>query len=69
MLAQSRIIAKGKRIRDVNRLAETYGGNIAKWAKKSSPIFETAGLKYEYHWYEHPYIGRVEIKRKRVNVP
>ena len=22
---------------------------------------------YEYHWYEHPGIGRVELKRKRVH--
>ncbi|RLC04898.1 MAG: hypothetical protein DRI57_27900 [Deltaproteobacteria bacterium] len=64
MLAQSRVIAKGRRIRDIRRLIETYGGKSSKWVKKSSPIFEIAGLDYEYHWYEHPGIGRVERKRK-----
>lgn len=34
MLAQSRVIAKGNRIRDVQRLVDRYGGNIAKWVKK-----------------------------------
>ena len=68
MLAQSRVIAKGKRIRDLRRLVETYGGTPSKWAKKGSPSFRIAGLLYEYHWYEHPDIGRVELKRKRVNL-
>jgi len=30
--------------------------------KKSSPTIEVAGEQFEYHWYEHPGIGRVEIK-------
>lgn len=68
MLGQSRIIAKGKRIRDVHRLVEKYG-KISKWTKKSSPMFEIVGHRYEYHWYEHPDIGRVEIKRKQVTGP
>jgi len=67
MLSQARVIAKGNRIRDIRRLAETYGGKPSMWVKKSSPRFETAGYQYEYHWYECPNIGRVEIKRKRVN--
>jgi hypothetical protein len=67
MLAQSRVIAKGKRIRDLRRLIDTYGGIASKWVKKSSPSFEIDGLLYEYHWYEHPDIGRVELKRKQVN--
>jgi hypothetical protein len=66
MLAQSRVIAKGKRIRDIGRLIKTYGGTPSKWAKKSSPYFEVSGEHYEYHWYEHPSIGRVEIKQKQV---
>jgi hypothetical protein len=66
MLAQSRVIAKGSRIRDVQRLLATYGGNAAQWVKKSSPRVIIAGAEYEYHWYEHPEIGRVEIKRKQV---
>lgn len=66
ILAQSRVIAKGKRIRDLQRLISTYGGVPSKWVKKSSPRFESDGLKYEYHRYEHPGIGRVELKRKQV---
>ena len=66
MLAQARVIAKGKRIRDVRRLTEQYGGKPSRWVKKSSPRFEIAGQQYEYHWYEHPNIGRVELKRKRM---
>lgn len=67
MLAQARVIAKGKRIRDVRRLVVRYGGSPARWVKKSSPRFEVAGEDFEYHWYEHPGIGTVEVKRKRVN--
>jgi len=63
MLAQSRVIAKGNRIRDVQRLVNTYGGRAAKWVKKSSPRFEIASEVYEYHWYEHSGIGRVEVKQ------
>ena len=66
MIAQSRVIAKGRRIRDVERLAQRYGGRASMWVKKSSPPFETGGSLYEYHWYEHAGIGRVELKRKLV---
>ena len=69
MLAQARVIAKGNRIRDVQRLVATYGGLPSSWVKKSSPRFEVAGQPYEYHWYEHPGVGRVELKRKRVPKP
>ena len=34
--------------------------------KKSSPPFEIKGERVEYHWYEHPGIGKVEMKRKQV---
>ena len=67
MVAQSRVIAKGRRIRDLPRLIEKYGGDPSKWTKKSSPVFEIGGDLYEYHWYEHHGIGRFEIKRKRVS--
>ena len=69
MLAQSRVIAKGRRIRDLNRLLETYGGTRSKWLKKSSPTIEVSGDFFEYHWYEHPGIGRVEEKRVKVIRP
>jgi len=67
MLAQARVIAKGNRIRDVQRLVATYGGKHSTWVKKSSPPFAVGAHYYEYHWYEHPGIGRVELKRKRVH--
>lgn len=62
MLTQARVIAKGKRIREVERLVAQYGGRAAKWVKKSSPQFEVAGDYLEYHWYEHPGIGRFKVK-------
>ncbi len=37
MLSQSRVIAKGNRIRDVERRVESYGGRKSGWVKKSSP--------------------------------
>ena len=66
MISRSRVIAKGRRIRDAQRLVETYGGRVARWVKKSSPRLEDDEGKYELHWYEHPGIGRVELKRKQV---
>jgi hypothetical protein len=67
MIAQSRVIAKGRRIRNLPRLIERYGGTPSKWIKKSSPVFESNGDLYEYHWYKHHGIGRFEIKRKKVS--
>ena len=66
MLAQARVIAKGRRIRDVRRLLASYGGRPSKWVKKSSPRFDVKGEYFEYHWYECPGIGKVEMKRKQV---
>ena len=66
MLSQSRVIAKGNRIRDVQRLVETYGGKASQWVKKNSPRFEIGRYQYEYHWYEHRGLERVEVKRQRV---
>ena len=48
MLTQSRVIAKGNRIRDVERLVRTYGGKRSTWVKKSSPRFELGQHHYEY---------------------
>ncbi|NTU75192.1 MAG: hypothetical protein HGA86_03635 [Anaerolineaceae bacterium] len=66
LIAQARVIAKGERIRDIQRLVEQYGGKRSKWVKKSSPVFEIGGTLYEYHWYEHYGIGRFETKLKVV---
>jgi len=69
MISQSRVISKGRRIRDVERLVRIYGGRASRWVKKSSPGFEDDGQHFEYHWYEHPGLGRVELKRKEVKRP
>jgi hypothetical protein len=66
MLSQARVIAKGKRIRNVQRLVAQYGGRASQWTKKSSPQFEVAGEYFEYHWYEHPGIGRFETRQVTV---
>ena len=66
MLSQSRVIAKGRRIRDVERLVAYYGGRTSRWVKKSSPRLEDDEGTFEIHWYEHPGIGQVELKRKQV---
>jgi peptidoglycan/xylan/chitin deacetylase (PgdA/CDA1 family) len=67
MLSQSRVIAKGLRIRDVRGLVARYGGRASKWVKKSSPRVEIDGEHFELHWYEHPRLGRFEMKQVRVN--
>ena len=43
MLAQSRVLAKGNRILDVQRLVRTYGGKASQWVKKSSPVLRLVG--------------------------
>ncbi len=67
LISQARVIAKGRRIRDVHQLVTTYGGRVAGWSKRSSPAVRVGEHLVEYHWYEHPEIGRVEVKSKRVN--
>ena len=69
LLARARVIARGNRIRDVQRLVEQYGGRPSKWVKKSSPQVEMGGDQFEYHWYEHPGLGRFELKRKAMRQP
>ena len=69
LLAQSRVIAKGKQIREVKRLVAQYGGKTSKWVKKSSPQIEIEGQTIEYHWYEHSGIGRFEIKEVQIHQP
>jgi hypothetical protein len=60
MLSQARIIAKGNRIRDVQRLVGRYGGRASDWVKKSSQQFELDGEWFEYHWYQRRGGRRVE---------
>ena len=66
MLSEARVIARGKRIREVRRLVARYGGRASEWVKKSSPRIEIEGESLELHWYEHPGIGRFEMKQVRV---
>jgi hypothetical protein len=62
-LARARVIAKGRRIRDVERLVETYGGEASRWRKLATePFMESPGRLIELHWYEHHGVGRFEIK-------
>lgn len=62
LISSSRVIAKGERIRDVQRLVAKYGGRRSKWTKESSPPFEVEGAACEFHWYECHGVGRFEIK-------
>jgi hypothetical protein len=66
IILNSRVIAKGRRIRKLRQLLDNYGGISSKWLKKSSAQFEIDGDHYEYHWYEHHGIGRFEIKLKKI---
>ena len=66
LIARSRVIAKGRRIRDLKRLVVNYGGKPSTWTKKSIPGIDIDGILHEYHWYEHHGIGRFEIKLKKV---
>ena len=66
MLAKSRVIAKGLGIRDVDRLVEEHGGKAPRWVKKSSPRVRIGDDIYELHWYEHPGLGRYELKIKHI---
>ena len=67
MLAISRVIAKGRRIRDVDRLVRTYGGKARNWTKNSTMPVIIDGRLSEIHWYECHGIGKVEIKVKQVS--
>jgi hypothetical protein len=66
-IARSRVIAKGRGIRNLDRLIQDYGGRPSFWVKKSSPRIEIGGEVFEYHWYEHHGLGRFEIKIKKVS--
>lgn len=64
LLSSSRVIARGAGIRALPRLLKRYGGRPRGWVKKSThPLADGAGRWYEYHWYEHHGLGRVEIKQ------
>ena len=66
LITRSRVIAKGRGIRDLKRLLQDYSGKASAGTQKSSPPVEMGGEVYEYHWYEHHGIGKIEIKIKKV---
>ena len=67
MLITSRVIARGRRIRDLQRLLSEYGGTPNRWVKKSTHPLGSAGERLEYHWYEHHGLGCFEVKRVLVD--
>lgn len=66
-LSQARVIAKGRKIRDIERLVTEYGGDGKGWVKKSTQPFYWDGQLVEIHWYEHPIWGRFEEKVKHLD--
>ncbi len=69
LLAGSRVIARGRGIRDVQRLRGQYGGAVRGWVKKSTQPIQVNGRPAEIHWYAHPGIGRVEEQVKWLDQP
>jgi hypothetical protein len=66
-LSQARVIARGKKIRAIERLMVEYGGDGKGWVKKSSQPFYWDDHLVEIHWYEHQAIGRFEEKVKQLD--
>jgi hypothetical protein len=69
LLSQSRVIAAGRGILDLNRLLSRYGGRARDWTKKSSQVILIRQRRAEVHWYECRGIGRVEQKIKWIDEP
>lgn len=65
-LHPSSVIARGRGIRDVDRLIQTYGGEARRWSKRKGPRFIESSQTFEYHWYQCHGLGRFEFKRKLV---
>ena len=63
MLSRARVIARGRGIRDLDRLLLWYGGMPRSWTKRSTQPLRDHRGQHEYHWYEHHGIGRFEMKR------
>ncbi len=58
MLSNSKTLYRGRSINKVDELVKKFGGRAKKWVKKKG--WDDFGK--EWHWYEHPGIGRVGIK-------
>ena len=65
-ISKIEVIAIGRKIRDLQRLNESYGKG--RWRKmKGVATVRLANLEVrlaELHWYEAHGIGRIELKRK-----
>jgi hypothetical protein len=59
MLARSKVIARGRRIKRIADLVTKFGGTSRGWVKKKS--WDSSGQ--EWHWYEHHALGRVGLKK------
>lgn len=68
-----KVIAEGEKIREVQRLIETFplsNGNLTKaqdWYKCRGTAIITDGIKEEIteiHWYQCKDVGKVEFKEK-----
>lgn len=68
MLPLAKVMAKGRRVREVESLANAYGGQVSEWAKKRGPVFIFEDEAFEFHWYERPGL-RIEIEPRKVNEP
>jgi hypothetical protein len=66
MLSRARVIARGRGIRELDRLLRIYGGTPAGWTKRATRPMRDPQGPYEYHWYEHHGVGRFEVKRIRL---
>lgn len=62
LLSTARVIARGRGIRDIDRLLADYGGHPSTWVKKSTRPIRSPDGWLEYHWYEHHGLGRFEVK-------
>ncbi len=59
MASNSKTIAQGSKIRKVRGIVSEFGGKAKRWSKKKT--WDASGQ--EWHYYEHPGIGRVGMKR------
>ena len=70
-LRDKQIIAgngRKRKIDEIDRLIETYGGNPDKWVKvKGIGTIDNDGKNedVEIHWYEEPSVGKVKLKFKK----
>ena len=49
LIHPSKEIARGRSIREVERLVRAYGGEAKRWSKRKGPRFGEDHVVYEYH--------------------